>query len=76
MSIIYDENVHSIAQKIEVARLIARGVAHQWFGNVINPIWSSHLWLNDGLAILFGIYALDAVDALEVILYSLNIIYS
>lgn len=65
MSIIYDENVHSIAQKIEVARLIARGVAHQWFGNVINPIWSSHLWLNDGLAILFGIYALDAVDALE-----------
>ncbi|CAL1676416.1 unnamed protein product [Lasius platythorax] len=64
-NIIYDENVHSVAQKIEVARLIARGVAYQWFGNLISPSWSSYLWLNDGLTTLFGMDALDAVNALE-----------
>ncbi|CAL1676412.1 unnamed protein product [Lasius platythorax] len=64
-NIIYDENVHSVAQKIEVARLVARGVAYQWFGNLISPSWSSYSWLYDGLTTLFGMDALDAVNALE-----------
>jgi len=39
---------------MEIARLIAKKIAYQWFGNVISPYWWSSLWLHEGLATLFG----------------------
>ncbi|XP_072750378.1 aminopeptidase N-like [Anoplolepis gracilipes] len=59
--IIYDENLDSVAHKIEVARLIGRKMAYQWFADIINPFWSSELWLIDGLTTLFGLYAIDSI---------------
>ncbi|XP_029665619.1 glutamyl aminopeptidase-like [Formica exsecta] len=64
-SIIYDENLHSVAHKIEAARLIARGITYQWFGNLINQPWMSDLWLSDGLTTLFEMEAVNAINALE-----------
>ncbi|XP_029680867.1 glutamyl aminopeptidase-like, partial [Formica exsecta] len=64
-SVIYNENLHSVAHKIEVAQLIARGITYQWFGNLINLPWGSDLWLSDGLTTLFGIDVVNAVNALE-----------
>lgn len=46
---------------IEIARLIARQVAYQWFGVPSSSSWS-HRWLNEGLALLFGIEAIDTVS--------------
>ncbi|XP_050463397.1 aminopeptidase N-like isoform X2 [Cataglyphis hispanica] len=63
--IIYNENLHSVAHKIKVARLIARGITYQWFGNLINQSFKSSLWLNDGLTTLFEIGVVNAVNALE-----------
>ncbi|XP_072754356.1 aminopeptidase Ey-like [Anoplolepis gracilipes] len=65
IDIIYDENLHSVAHKIEVARLIARETIHQWFCNLINPFYSSHLWLIDGLTTLFGMYAVHSIEDYE-----------
>ncbi|KAL6444230.1 hypothetical protein ACFW04_001866 [Cataglyphis niger] len=60
-NIMYDENLHSVAHKIKVARLIGRGTIYQWFGNLINPLWSSYLWFIDGLVL----FAIDAIHAIE-----------
>ncbi|XP_072754006.1 aminopeptidase N-like isoform X2 [Anoplolepis gracilipes] len=58
--IIYDKNLDSVAHKIEVARLIGRKMAYQWFADVINPFKSSELWLIDGVTTLYGLNAIDS----------------
>jgi len=49
----YDEQLDSVMREMEVARLIASKLAYQWFSNVFNLSWS-HIWLHNGLAILFA----------------------
>jgi len=53
-------------RKLEVARLIAPKIAHQWFSNVFNP---AHFWLHDGLATLFGEEAIVKVTHLLILEY-------
>ncbi|XP_072754641.1 aminopeptidase N-like [Anoplolepis gracilipes] len=60
-NVIYNENLDSVAHKIEVARLIGRKMTYQWFADVINPSWSSELWLIDGLTTLYGIDAINSI---------------
>ncbi|XP_072749168.1 thyrotropin-releasing hormone-degrading ectoenzyme-like isoform X2 [Anoplolepis gracilipes] len=60
--IIYDKNLHSVAHKINIARLIGRKMAYQWFADIINPFWSSELWLIDGLTTLYGLYAINSIE--------------
>ncbi|XP_050456426.1 aminopeptidase N-like isoform X2 [Cataglyphis hispanica] len=59
--IMYSEKIDTLARKIEVASLVARKMAHQWFGNLVSPSWWSYLWLNDGIATLLGIDAIDKI---------------
>ncbi|XP_072749354.1 aminopeptidase N-like [Anoplolepis gracilipes] len=63
--IIYDKNLHSVAHKINIARLIGRKMAYQWFADIINPFWSSELWLIDGLTTLYGLYAINSIEDYE-----------
>ncbi|XP_071646515.1 aminopeptidase N-like [Temnothorax longispinosus] len=49
-AIIYDEKLDSIAWKIEVARMVARKMVHQLYGNLISQSWWSYMWLNEGIA--------------------------
>nr|XP_012230103.1 PREDICTED: thyrotropin-releasing hormone-degrading ectoenzyme-like [Linepithema humile] len=53
-AVIYDESENCITRQIEVANLVARQVAYQWFGNIIKPTWWSDLWLFKSLARFFG----------------------
>lgn len=48
-------------RKIETARLIASEMMQQWFDNLVSPSWWSYLWLNDGIAMLFGMEVLNKV---------------
>ncbi|XP_029155582.1 aminopeptidase N-like [Nylanderia fulva] len=58
---IYDEEIDPVAHKTKVAYLIARKLAHQWFCNLVSPSWWSDLWLNEGVATIFAIDAVDKI---------------
>ena len=40
----------TIPAKKEVAETIAHEMAHQWFGDMVTPVWWDNLWLNEGFA--------------------------
>lgn len=63
-SFVYDETSDTISTKQNVAVTAAHEMAHQWFGNVVSPLWWSHVWLNEGFASFFEEYILNQVDSL------------
>ncbi|XP_029155579.1 aminopeptidase N-like [Nylanderia fulva] len=59
--VIYRIDKDPVIHKINVARLVASGIVHQWFGNIVSPSLWSYIWLNDGIATLFGMDAVDKI---------------
>ncbi|XP_024869467.1 glutamyl aminopeptidase-like [Temnothorax curvispinosus] len=59
--IVYEKGLDSAMQKIRVASLVAREMAHHWYGNYISPFWWNNFWLNDGIAMLLGMHAIDKI---------------
>jgi len=57
----YDEQLDPIMREMEVASLVASKIAYQWFSNVFSSSWS-HIWLHDGLTILFAEKAIVKVS--------------
>ncbi|XP_011637249.1 aminopeptidase N-like [Pogonomyrmex barbatus] len=55
--IIYNEKIDPIARKIELSRIIGRKVV----GTAISPLWWSCMWLNEGIATLFGVYTINQI---------------
>ncbi|KAL6446043.1 hypothetical protein ACFW04_001007 [Cataglyphis niger] len=54
-TVVYDNEVDSIAHKREIAHLIAREMIHQWSHFRMNSAsWWSYHWLYEGFATLFG----------------------
>ncbi|XP_029166548.1 thyrotropin-releasing hormone-degrading ectoenzyme-like [Nylanderia fulva] len=43
-NIIYDKNLYPIAHKIDVAQLVGRKVAEEWFNNMLNNPFVSDFW--------------------------------
>eukprot|EP00762_Andalucia_godoyi_P001459 ANDGO_00148.mRNA.1 Aminopeptidase 1 len=42
-----------------VFRVVCHELAHQWFGNLITPVWWSELWLAEGFATFFEYFTSD-----------------
>ncbi|XP_011860077.1 PREDICTED: aminopeptidase N-like, partial [Vollenhovia emeryi] len=57
----YNEEKHSLSHKQNVAVTAAHEMAHQWFGNLVSPLWWSHVWLNEGFASFFEEYILNEI---------------
>ncbi|KAL6258110.1 hypothetical protein P5V15_010027 [Pogonomyrmex californicus] len=60
--IIYNEEIDPIARKIESSRIIGRKVVGQVFGTAVSPSWWSYMWLNEGIATLFGVYIINQIQ--------------
>ncbi|GAB1862311.1 hypothetical protein CAJAP_03390 [Camponotus japonicus] len=57
----YNDKIDTISTKQKIAVTAAHEMAHQWFGNVISPLWWSHVWLNEGFATFFEEYILNQI---------------
>jgi len=57
----YDENLDPVMTKINMARLVARTVAHQCFDNMMSSSLWSHM-LKEGIYMLLGANVINKVN--------------
>ncbi|XP_018399655.1 PREDICTED: aminopeptidase N-like [Cyphomyrmex costatus] len=60
-TILYNEKESSIDEMYRIANNIIHQSSHQWFGNVISPLWWTYIWMNGGLVEYFKYYTADKI---------------
>ena len=59
---LFDQNSSTEANKGRVGEVVGHELAHQWFGNLVTPLWWNDLWLKEGFSTFIGYQVLQEVS--------------
>lgn len=57
--ILLDTEVSSISYFLDVTMVVVHEICHQWFGDLVTPIWWEDVWLKEGFAHYFEYIGTD-----------------
>lgn len=64
-SLLFNKKTSSMYQRARIAETVAHELAHQWFGNLVTPVWWDDLWLNEGFATWAATLGCEAIRQSE-----------
>ncbi|XP_034382227.1 thyrotropin-releasing hormone-degrading ectoenzyme-like [Cyclopterus lumpus] len=57
--ILLDAEVSSASYQMEVTMVVVHEICHQWFGDLVTPVWWEDVWLKEGFAHFFEYVGTD-----------------
>ncbi|XP_076292003.1 uncharacterized protein LOC143214621 isoform X2 [Lasioglossum baleicum] len=58
-NLLYLDSESTLPTKQSITNVISHEIAHQWFGNMVSPLWWKYTWLNEGFARFFQYFGTE-----------------